>query len=79
MSEEANQLYHYTSMNALFQILNGIEKGNLTLRATHYEYLNDTTECKLLNEYHNKFNSDNQTPSRLKEAYITSFSKVKIT
>lgn len=51
MSEEANQLYHYTSMNALFQILNGIENGNLTLRATHYQYLNDTTECKLVDRY----------------------------
>lgn len=52
MSKEVSQLYHYTSMNALFHILNGIENGNLTLRATHYEYLNDRSECQYFQQFY---------------------------
>lgn len=88
MSEETNQLYHYTSMNALFHILDGIESriidddGNtiqeLTLRATHYEYLNDKSECKMLTDYYSenaKLNSKKK--AKLTDAYIVSFSKRK--
>lgn len=40
-------LYHYTSMNTLLAILNNIVDGELTLRATHVNYLNDPTENEI--------------------------------
>lgn len=48
-----NLLYHYTSIQALFAIINGINKEDcenvhFKLRATHSSFLNDETEGRLL-------------------------------
>lgn len=75
MDNKIKLLYHYTSMGALCDILKGIKDGNLTLRATHYEYLNDKSECKMLTDYYSEY-----TPKKkvtLTDAYIVSFSKSK--
>lgn len=41
-------LYHYTSLDALFSIVDGIDKDKFILRATHVSFLNDLTEGGLL-------------------------------
>lgn len=43
-------LYHYTSLDALFSIVEGIDKDQekFSLRATHVSFLNDLTEGGLL-------------------------------
>ena len=43
-------LYHYTSIESLLSIINGIDVNNeyLKLRSTHIAYLNDMTEGRLL-------------------------------
>lgn len=40
-------LYHYTSVETLYAILNNINNDVLTLRATHVNYLNDNTENEI--------------------------------
>lgn len=50
---EPSILYHYTSLETLFAIINGInneDENNVffTLRATHASFLNDETEGRLL-------------------------------
>lgn len=40
-------LYHYTSMETLYAILNNINDNKLKLRATHVNYLNDNTENEI--------------------------------
>lgn len=51
MEEEPKILYHYTSMANLLKILQGVkETGNLTLRGTHVEYLNDREELLIANK-----------------------------
>ncbi|MGL4450419.1 MAG: DUF2971 domain-containing protein [Sarcina sp.] len=71
-------------MNALFHILNGIENGNLTLRATHYQYLNDKSECRIFEKYYiDKYKENNIIEyydfkidsTILHETFIISFSE----
>lgn len=50
---EPSSLYHYTSLETLFAIINNINNDDpnnvyFTLRATHASFLNDDTEGKLL-------------------------------
>ena len=50
---EPSTLYHYTSLETLFAIINNINNDDpnnvyFTLRATHASFLNDDTEGKLL-------------------------------
>lgn len=50
---EPSTLYHYTSLETLFAIINNINNDDpnnvyITLRATHASFLNDDTEGKLL-------------------------------
>ncbi|MDB9781524.1 DUF2971 domain-containing protein [Winogradskyella sp.] len=40
-------IYHYTSLETLNAILNNVENDELTLRATHVNYLNDNTENEI--------------------------------
>jgi hypothetical protein len=42
MSE--NTVYHYTSLETLYHIINKASETHLTLRATHVDFLNDYTE-----------------------------------
>ncbi|QJP34196.1 DUF2971 domain-containing protein [Nonlabens sp. Ci31] len=42
MSE--NTVYHYTSLETLYNIINEASETHLTLRATHVDFLNDFTE-----------------------------------
>jgi hypothetical protein len=42
MSE--NTVYHYTSLETLYKIINKASETHLTLRATHVDFLNDYTE-----------------------------------
>ena len=46
-------LYHYTTMGALFKIIDGIKEGDdhyyFELFATHYRFVNDPTEYKFVN------------------------------
>lgn len=46
---EENTVYHYTSLETLGKIINGVnvEKYELYLRATHIDFLNDFTEHKI--------------------------------
>ena len=73
-SKKPEIVYHYTSINTLFAILNRIENETesdskddyFILRGTHIEFLNDTTEfyksCKLMSEiiqeYENSLEED---------------------
>lgn len=41
-------LYHYTSIEALYAIIQGIDKEHIILRGTHASFLNDLTEGQLL-------------------------------
>ena len=70
-------IYHYTNINALLSILNGIkvEKNGtpvLTLRATNINYLNDYSEGQLLPRVLDKMGIS--IPEQLGDIYITSFS-----
>lgn len=76
-------LHHYTSMQSLFKILEGVENEKITFRATHYKYLNDKTECELFESYFRIFIKDkpdiekviNECPSKKQDPYIISFSE----
>ena len=43
-----SSLYHYTSIEALYEIIRSVCKEKITLRGTHVSYLNDLTEGQLL-------------------------------
>lgn len=41
---EENTVYHYTSLETFYKIIEGVKGSNITLRATDVNYLNDYTE-----------------------------------